>query len=601
MILVFSVSERSAYSAQSLHNGLSMEKTIIRRQILTTPNDFLDSTLHPTLQNIYATRGIRSMNDLERGLEHLLPYHELMGIEAGTACLLSALREQQRILIVGDFDADGATSTALAVSALAAMGAQQVDFLVPNRFKYGYGLTPEIVQVAAARQPHLIITVDNGISSCEGVAAAKSLGIKVLITDHHLAGPQLPDADAIINPNQPGDAFRSKNLAGVGVIFYVMLALRATLREQGWFIQQKITEPNMTQFLDLVALGTVADVVPLDKNNRILVHQGLQRIQAGKCRLGLLALLAVSQRQADRITSADLGFAVAPRLNAAGRLDDMSLGIACLLSNNQSAALAMAEQLNTLNLERRDIENTMQEQALAAIAQLQLDSKNQLPLGLCLFEPNWHQGVIGIIAGRIKELFHRPVIAFASVSPLEIKGSARSIPNVHIRDVLESIATKHPHLMSKFGGHAMAAGLTLELQHYPAFCHAFDQEVCKHISADDIQGKIYSDGELMPDDLHIQFAQILRSAGPWGQHFPEPLFDGHFKLLEQRIVAGKHLKLRLEHKMSNHYIDAIAFGVDLTRWPNEQIKEIKAAYKLDINEYRGSQSVQLLIEHLEPA
>lgn len=576
-----------------------MKKTIIRRSILNVPTELADVIMHPLLQRIYANRGIKSKYDLERGLEHLLPFTDLSGISDAVNYLSAALKHQQRFLIIGDFDADGATSTALAVHALRLFGAQYVDFLVPNRFEYGYGLTPEIVTVAAKINPDIIITVDNGISSCAGVDAAKLLDIKVIITDHHLPGSEIPKADAIVNPNQTGDRFASKNLAGVGVIFYVMLALRASLRESGWFDQQKIPDPNLSQLLDLVALGTVADVVPLDKNNRILIHQGLQRIKSDKCRPGIKALLNISQRQPDRLTAADLGFAIAPRLNAAGRLDDMSLGIDCLLSDNIHSAHAMAQQLDQLNQERKIIENDMQQQALTYITQLKLNNKNYLPLGLCLFEPDWHQGVIGIIAGRIKDLYHRPVIAFAAVNDYEIKGSARSVTNVHIRDILEAISTQHPHLISKFGGHAMAAGLTIAKHNYQLFSDAFNKEVQNHLHIDDALGKILSDGELNTNNLHISFAQLLREAGPWGQHFPEPLFDGLFNLLQQRVVGGKHLKLILQHPDTNSSVDAIAFGVDLNIWPNQKIKQVKIAYRLDINEYRGLQNVQLLIEHLE--
>ncbi len=574
-----------------------MTKTIIRRSATNLSFELVDT--HPMLQQIYAARGVNSKSDLERGLNHLLPFEDLMGISDAITNLSTALKLQQRFLIIGDFDADGATSTALAVQALQLFGAQYVDFLVPNRFEYGYGLTPEIVQVAAQRNPHIIITVDNGISSCAGVNAAKSLGIKVVITDHHLPGTELPNADAIVNPNQPGDRFASKNLAGVGVIFYVMLALRSSLRENGWFADQKIPEPNLSQLLDLVALGTVADVVPLDKNNRILVHQGLQRIKSDKCRPGIKALINISQRQINRITAADLGFAIGPRLNAAGRLDDMSLGISCLLSDDIHSANEMAQQLNNLNQERRAIENDMQQQALIYIAKLKLNNKNLLPLGLCLFEPDWHQGVIGIIAGRVKDLYHRPVIAFAEVNHNEIKGSARSVINVHIRDVLEKISTQYPDLISKFGGHAMAAGLTLAKQNYDLFCEVFNKEIHNHLHIDDTQGKILSDGELNTANLQISFAQLLREAGPWGQHFPEPLFDGFFNLLQQRVVGGKHLKLILQYPETNFSVDAIAFGIDLNIWPNNQIKKVKIAYRLDINEYQGLQNIQLLIEHLE--
>ncbi len=576
-----------------------MTKSIVRREGVNKAF-FNSDSIHPLLLDIYANRGIASLNDLEKGMEHLIPYNDLLGIAKAVQCLSDALQKQQRFLIVGDFDADGATSTALAVSALQTFGAKYVDFLVPNRFEYGYGLTPEIVHVAAQKQPDIIITVDNGINSCAGVTTAKSLGIKVVITDHHLPGTELPNADAIVNPNQLGDLFPCKNLAGVGVIFYVMLALRTQLRSINWFSQQNIPEPNMAQFLDLVALGTVADVVPLDKNNRILVFQGLQRIKSDKGRPGIKALLTISKRQADRLTAADLGFAIAPRLNAAGRLDDMSLGIACLLSTDINVAFEIAQQLDTLNQERRAIENDMQLQALAYLEKLKFNNLNQLPLGLCLFEPEWHQGVIGIIAGRVKDLYHRPVIAFAQVNEQEIKGSARSVNNVHIRDVLEAISTQHPDLLSKFGGHAMAAGLTLPIKNYSLFCKLFDGEIQKHLCIEDTHGKIMSDGELASEHLHISVAQLIRDGGPWGQHFPEPLFDGYFEIVNQRLIGGKHLKLILQHPQLKSSIDGIAFGIDLNVWPNSAIKSVRIAYRLDINEYQGLKNMQLLIEHIEP-
>lgn len=577
-----------------------MNKTIVRRtaqqQIIT------DIHLNPVLQRIYAARGITCANDLERGLEQLIPYHELLGIETAVQCLATALQQQEKILVIGDFDADGATSSALAVSALRLFGAREVDFLVPNRFEYGYGLTPEIVEVAAKSRPQLLVTVDNGIASCEGVAAAKALGIKVVITDHHLAGAELPAADAIVNPNQPGCPFKSKSLAGVGVIFYVMLALRSFLRDSGWFSQRGIAEPNMGQFLDLVALGSVADVVPLDKNNRILVHQGVQRIRAGKCRPGILELIKVAKREPQRLMATDLGFAVAPRLNAAGRLDDMSLGINCLLATSSEQAHPIAQQLDLLNQERRLIEAEMQQQAFEELAKLNFTTQQlDLPVGLCLYNERWHQGVIGILAGRLKERLYRPVIVFALANEHELKGSARSVAGVHIRDILDAIATAHPGVITKFGGHAMAAGLSLKLVNYPRFAQLFNEEVCKHLPADKLCGEIHTDGELMAEDLSIEMADSLRTAGPWGQSFPEPVFDGHFKILQQRLVGGKHLKLLLTASEDSLPIDAIAFNVNIEKWPSHRTEHITAAYRLDINEFRGQRQVQLLLEYFEPA
>jgi single-stranded-DNA-specific exonuclease len=500
-----------------------------------------------------------------------------------------------RIVIVGDFDADGATSCALCLRALRAMGAGQVHYLVPNRFEYGYGLTPEIVKVAAEFQPDLIVTVDNGISSVDGVAAAKQQGIRVLITDHHLAGEQLPAATAIVNPNLAGDTFPSKHLAGVGVAFYVMLALRARLREQGWFEKEAIPEPNLAQYLDLVALGTVADVVPLDRNNRILVQQGIQRMRAGHCAPGIRALLEVGGRSLSRIVAADLGFVVGPRLNAAGRLDDMSVGIECLLTGDAAAASRMAARLDALNRERKEIESDMQARALEAIAGLKLDAR-QLPVGLCLFDAEWHQGVIGILAARIKERFHRPVIAFARSGPGELKGSARSVTGLHIRDALDAVAARHPDLIAKFGGHAMAAGLSLPEGHYPAFAAAFDEEVSRHLSRDDLSGVIYSDGELSGEELSLETAQLLRDASPWGQGFPAPVFEGNFNVVSHRVVGQRHLKMTLSPERGNCQIDGIAFNTEVLPGGRQQVH---IAYRLDVNEFRGIVSPQLIVEYME--
>jgi single-stranded-DNA-specific exonuclease len=573
-----------------------MNKIIIRREV---PKIKLATNLHPLLEKVYLLRGISCSDELERGLEHLLPYNKLLGIEVAVNCIYQALCQQKHMVVIGDFDADGATSTALAVTALRSFGAERVSYLLPNRFEYGYGLTPEIVEVAATRKPDVLITVDNGISSLAGVARAKALGLQVIITDHHLPGAELPGADAIVNPNLVGDPFPSKHLAGVGVIFYVMLALRAKLRETAWFSQTGIPEPNMSQFLDLVALGTVADVVPLDKNNRILVHQGLNRIRAGKVRPGIQNLLEVAGKTTARLRAADLGFVVAPRLNAAGRLDDMSLGVECLLATDSNAARDMAMQLDALNKERQAIEADMQKQAMLALNQLKL-SQN-LPMGLCMHDESWHQGVIGILAARIKEKTHRPVIAFATVSPNELKGSARSVQGVHIRDVLDNIAAKNPGLISKFGGHAMAAGLSLARNHYEAFNQAFAAEVSQHLSEEDTQGKIYSDGELLPEHFDMGTADLLCNAGPWGQGFPEPLFDNNFNVIEQRLLANKHLKLLLEIPGTSQTIEGIMFNVNTEAWPNHRVSKINAAFRLDINEFRGQTKVQLLIECIFPS
>jgi len=571
---------------------------IITRRALPDGTDNLPSDLHPVLRRIYLARHVTSVSELDRSLERLIPPTQMKGISAATALLADALHRQRRILIVSDFDADGATSCALAIRALRLMGADDVRYIVPNRFEYGYGLTPEIVAVAAELNPDLVITVDNGISSLEGVTEARRRGMDVLVTDHHSPGSALPPATAIVNPNQPGDTFPSKNLAGVGVIFYVMLALRAHLRETGWFTKNNTPEPNLARLLDLVALGTVADVVPLDHNNRILVAQGLKRINQGHACPGIQALLRVAGRDPERITAMDLGYLVAPRLNAAGRLTDMALGIECLLSEDPSAALAMARRLDELNRERRSIEAKMQEEALVALQNLHLEAEI-LPKGLCLFDDAWHQGVIGLVAARIKERTHRPVIAFAPVSDVEIKGSARSVPGLHIRDALDAIAARYPHLLRKFGGHAMAAGLTLRREHFEAFSEAFGEEVGRLLSDDDIQGKIASDGELDAQDCALPLAETLRQAGPWGQGFAPPVFDGSFDVISQRVVGEKHLKMLLRPIQHTQTLDAIAFNVGQDDRP-PAYSRIRAAYKLDVNEYLGKRSVQLVIEHFEP-
>lgn len=552
--------------------------------------------LPPLLTRLYAARGVQSAAELDKGLARLIPYQQLKGIEAAVELLVQGLEQGQRMLIVGDFDADGATASTVGVLGLRMLGAAHVDYLVPNRFEYGYGLTPEIVAVALERAPQLLITVDNGISSVEGVAAAKAAGLTVLVTDHHLPGAELPAADAIVNPNQPGCDFPSKALAGVGVMFYVLLALRAKLRELGWFTAQR-PEPNLGELLDLVALGSVADVVPLDANNRILVHQGLARIRAGRARPGLRAVLEVAGRDHRRITSTDLGFILGPRLNAAGRLDDMSLGIECLLCEDEALARDMAVQLDQLNQDRKAIEQGMQREALAQLKDLPLAD---MPFGLCLFEADWHQGVIGILASRLKERYHRPAIAFADAGEGVLKGSARSVPGLHIRDALDAVAARHPQLISKFGGHAMAAGLSLPAANFGAFAAAFDAEVRRQLSEDDLTGRLLSDGSLSIEEFHLPLAKELRSAGPWGQHFPEPLFHGVFQLVQQRIVGERHLKVVLKSECGSVQLDGIAFGVDREIWPNPTVRWVELAYKLDVNEYRGQETVQLLIAHIQP-
>ncbi|AIS19684.1 ssDNA exonuclease RecJ [Pseudomonas rhizosphaerae] len=549
----------------------------------------------PLLNRLYAARGVSSAQELDKSLARLIPFQRLKGIEAAVELLVTAIDQRQRILIVGDFDADGATASAVGVLGLRLLGAAHVDYLVPNRFEYGYGLTPEIVEVALQREPQLLVTVDNGISSVEGVAAAKAAGLQVLVTDHHLPGHELPAADAIVNPNQPGCEFPSKNLAGVGVIFYVLMALRARLRELGRYAQ--VAQPNIGELLDLVALGSVADVVPLDANNRILVHQGLERIRAGRARPGITAILEVARREHARITSTDLGFILGPRLNAAGRLDDMSLGIECLLSSDLPSAQAIASQLDGLNQDRKSIEQGMQREALAQLKDLAVES---MPFGLCLFDAQWHQGVIGILASRLKERYHRPTIAFADAGDGLLKGSARSVQGFHIRDALDAVAATHPHLISKFGGHAMAAGLTLPQENFPAFCEAFDAQVRSQLCEEDLTGRLLSDGTLGVEEFHLELARALRNAGPWGQHFPEPMFHGVFQLVEQRVVGERHLKVMLKTECGSVSLDGIAFGIDREVWPDPSVRWVQLAYKLDLNEFRGRETVQLLITHIEP-
>jgi single-stranded-DNA-specific exonuclease len=577
---------------------LAPVKIIQRRNVPAMSRSGLPEHLHPVLRRVYAGRSIGSVEELDNGLQRLLSPLTLKGIVPAVTLLQVALRDRQRILIVGDFDADGATSSALMIAALRAMGAESVEFLVPNRFEFGYGLTPEIVAVAARMSPDLLITVDNGISSIAGVAAARALGMRVLVTDHHLPGGELPAADAIVNPSQPGDQFPSKCLAGVGVAFYLLMALRSRLRESGWFRARRLAEPNLAEYLDLVALGTIADLVPLDRNNRVLVHQGIQRIRAGCCRPGIRALLEVAGRSPARLVSADFGYAVGPRLNAAGRLDDMSLGIECLLCEDAIRARELALRLDALNRERREIEADMKASALEHVEQMGLKT-HELPPGLCLYDTAWHQGVIGILASRIKEKFHRPAIAFADAGGGYLKGSARSIPGLHIRDTLDAIAARHPGLLHKFGGHAMAAGLSLSEHRLADFRNAFQQEVAVRMDPGALQGVIQSDGELEAHDFTVELSELLRSAGPWGQAFPEPVFDGEFAVLNQRVVGEAHLKLAVRCTNGERALDAIAFhqaeGQRLR--PGQRVR---LAYRLDSNEYRGLLGLQLVVELIQP-
>ena len=570
-----------------------MPNLIVRRAVVAPGVELSDS---PLLSRVFAARGIGSAIELEKELRHLTPPAALRNIGRAVDLLHTALRERWRILIVADFDADGATGCALAVRGLRALGAAEVGYRVPNRFEHGYGLTPEIVAVAAEARPDLLITVDNGISSHEGVRAAHASGIKVLITDHHPPGRELPPAEAIVNPNQPGDEFPSKHLAGVGVMFYVLTALRARLRETGWFAERGLPEPNLARYLDLVAFGTVADVVRLDHHNRILVEQGLRRIRQGQCLPGIVALCEAAGRKPTRLSAADIGFYLGPRLNAAGRLEDMSQGIECLLSDDLEAARAMARRLDDINRQRGDLTAEIHAQALDRIERVARDA-GELPFGLCLFDPGWHQGVVGIIAGRLKERLHRPVIVFAPDRDGHIKGSGRSVEGMHLRDALAAVATEHPGLIGHFGGHAMAAGLSLAVERFESFGQAFDAEIRRRLTADDLQGRLLSDGELEPADFSLDTAKLLREAGPWGQGFPEPLFDGVFEVVSHQVMRdGKTLKLWLRLPATPLTLEAVAFRRAADFVPGTA--QVRIAYRLDVNEWRGER-LQLLVEHLE--
>ncbi|MEO9748095.1 MULTISPECIES: single-stranded-DNA-specific exonuclease RecJ [Marinobacter] len=572
-------------------------KKILRRPGSDTTPDW-GQNLPSLLRRLYAARGVTSDDQLNYTLKHLASPMDLRGVDRAVALLTEAITSQQRVLVLGDFDADGATSTAVAMLGLGMLGLHDIDFRVPSRFSDGYGLTPGIIHRLRDEDslPDLLVTVDNGISAVEGVGAARELGIRVVVTDHHLAGETLPDADAIVNPNQPGCPFLSKNAAGVGVMFYVLTALRKHLREQGLLPEP---QPNLGSLLDLVALGTVADVVPLDHNNRIFVEQGLRRIRQGEARPGILALLEVAGRDHSEISSTDLGFVVGPRLNAAGRLDDMSVGIACLLADSRDEAQRLARELDTFNRERRTIEKDMKTQAQDLLASMSLDIEG-LPWGLALFDTDWHQGVIGILAARIREQTHRPTIAFAPDDNGEdIKGSARSIPGLHIRDVLAVVDARHPGMMKKFGGHAMAAGMTLSRGDLDAFSDAFDRAVRDTLRAEDLEAAITTDGPLSPDELHLETATLLKRAGPWGQHFPEPLFDGNFRVVSQRIVGENHLKLVLQPEEGGAIIDGIAFNTG-PEVPDYTRTGARVVYKPDANTFRGRTNLQLLVDYLEP-
>jgi single-stranded-DNA-specific exonuclease len=556
----------------------------------------LPEELPPLLRRIYAARRVARAAELATGLDAMLPVSSLAN--ACEAAELLLRHRQGRVLVVGDFDADGATSTALVLHALREWGFAAVDFLVPDRFRHGYGLTPGLVEVARDLHPTLVMTVDNGVSSVEGVAAALALGAEVLVTDHHLPGLQLPAATVMVNPNLPGSTFGSRALAGVGVAFYVLAALQRLMQAQGCM---PAGARPVTQWLDLVALGTVADLVPLDANNRVLVAQGLRRMRAGLCTPGIVALLSVAQREVGGLSAADLGFSLGPRLNAAGRLDDMSIGIRCLLASDATTAMGLAAQLDALNRQRRQIEGDMQKQAEAAVKHLAAWTEGDRHAGLTLFDAQWHQGVVGLVASRIKDRVGRPVVAFAPAEDgVELRGSARSIPGVHVRDVIESISSHHPGLVLRFGGHAMAAGLSILAQDLDRFARAFDATVAAQLAQVEPDDVVWTDGELAEQEISLATAQLLREAGPWGQAFPEPSFQGEFEVDGARIVGDKHVKYWLRPAGSRARFDAIAFNlIDGERFIAPPEGRLKLAYRLDINHWQGERRLQLLIEHVE--
>ena len=550
----------------------------------------LGSSLPVFLRDALAARGVVADADLDLSLNQLHAPESLPGVGAAADRLAAAITDGERILIVGDFDADGATASALCVSVLRAMGADAVDFLVPNRFEYGYGLSTELVEVALKKSPRVIVTVDNGVSSVDGVALARANRVDVVVTDHHLPGDQLPAAHAIVNPNLADSTFPSPHLAGVGVAFYVMGAVRQRLRALHHFDKRGIAEPSLADWLDLVALGTVADVVPLDRNNRILVHQGLRRIRGGRTRPGIRALVEVSGRAASTLSAKDLGFAIGPRLNAAGRLEDMSIGIQCLLAGDDRAARTLAARLDDINRQRRDIEAGMVDEARGI-----LDDEIGDDVAVCVYQQNWHQGVIGIVAGRMRERYHRPAIVFADAgpsSPGDLKGSARSIPGLHIRDAIAECATRRPGLVGPFGGHAMAAGLTIRHAHLQRFRHAFNEVVRKRVSERDLTGVILTDGELADKDMMIDNARLVAAHGPWGQGFEEPSFHGEFDVVMQRVVGEHHLKLAL--KQDTRVVDAIAFNTEPT--PGNRVR---AVYRLGVNDYGDADTLRLEVSDLE--
>ncbi|OCF94940.1 MULTISPECIES: single-stranded-DNA-specific exonuclease RecJ [Gilliamella] len=551
------------------------------------------------LQRVYALRGITSMQELDYTTRNLCNYDNLDGTHTAVEIVYSAMQNNKRIMIVGDFDTDGATSTALMIKALKKMGCKHVDYIIPNRFDDGYGLSISVVKRALSKKADLIITVDNGVSAIEAVEFAKQSNLTVIITDHHLCSEQLPAADAIINPNLPNSSFPSKHLAGVGVAFYFMLALRAKLRKENWFASNKLAEYNITNLLDLVALGTIADVVKLDRNNRILVHQGISRIRAGYCCEGIKALLDISRRDPLTLTSTDLAYYIAPRLNAAGRMDSMSLSVELLLCEDYDSAIKQATDLDTLNHDRKLIEQTMYQEALSYIEQVE-QKNSTFPNALVVHHPQWHQGIIGIVSARLKDKHYRPVICFASTEDGLLKGSGRSIEGIHLRDILDKLNERYPDILVSFGGHAMAAGLSIQEKDLDQFSAHFEALITEQLDLDVLEQIIETDGEIDNQDFNYSIAKQLKESGPWGEGFTEPTFDGDFIVHQQRLFAEKHLKLVLEPKNGGPIIEGICFNVNLTQWPDNTIKIVKIVYQLDVNDFRGNQAVKLMIRHIWP-
>ena len=575
-----------------------MKNKLTHRQLPETLPE-LSPDIPLLLQRVYALRGITSMQELDYTTRNLCNYDNLDGTQTAVEIVYSAMQNNKRIMIVGDFDTDGATSTALTVKALKKMGCQHVDYIIPNRFDDGYGLSISVIKRALLKKADLIITVDNGVSAIEAVEFAKQSNLTVIITDHHLCPEQLPAADAIINPNLPNCSFPSKHLAGVGVAFYFMSALRAKLRQENWFRTHNLEEYNLASLLDLVALGTIADVVKLDHNNRILVHQGINRIRSGYCCAGIKALLHIARKDPVSFTSTDLAYYIAPRLNAAGRMDNMSLSVELLLCDDYDSALKQASDLDMLNNDRKLIEQTMYKEALSYIQELE-QQQSSFPNLLVVYHPEWHQGIIGILSARLKDKHYRPVICFASTEEGILKGSGRSIAGIHLRDLLDELDQNHPDLLVSFGGHAMAVGLSIRENDLERFRKHFETLIDKRLNANTLEQIIETDGEIDSQDFNYAMAKQLKESGPWGEGFTEPTFDGDFIVHQQRLFAEKHLRLVLEPKNGGPIIEGICFNVNLTQWPDNTIKNVKIVYQLDVDDFRGNQTAKLMIRHIWP-